>query len=119
MQRFRLCSTRTPNPTARDACACRVTGWINGCPPPAEIGGRIKRSDTTKELWVKATPVRGIGGGEARVASGGYFLISGLDDSAYIVAVMDGESILHQQIVKTYPVGSGSTKLDIDLSQAK
>ena len=90
-----------------------------GCPPPpAEIGGRIERSDTTKELWAKATPVRGVGGGEVRVENGGYFLISGLDYSAYIVAVMDGESILRQQIVKTYPVGS-STKVDIDLSPGK
>jgi len=91
-----------------------------GCPsPPAEIGGRVKRSNTTTELWVKATPVRGIGGTETRVSNSGHFLISGLDYSAYIVTVMDGESILHQQIVKTYPEGSSSTKLDIDLSLRK
>lgn len=90
-----------------------------GCPPPpAEIGGRVKRGTTKGELWVKATPVRGIGGGEARVGDGGHFLISGLEYSAYIVSVLDGESILHQQIVKTYPVGS-SPKLDVDLSQGK
>ena len=56
---------------------------------------------------MKDTPIRGVGGGEARVANGGNFLISGLDYSAYIVAVMDGESILQQQIVKTYP-GAGT-----------
>jgi len=90
-----------------------------GCPPPpAEILGRITRSDASKELWVKATPVRGVGGGEARVANSGHYLISGLDYSAYIVSVMDGERILHQQVVKTYPVGGGA-KLDIDLSQGK
>jgi len=91
-----------------------------GCPPPpAEIGGRIKSGSSTKELWVKATPVRGIGGGEARVSNAGFFLISGLEYSTYIVAVLDGESILHQEIVKTFPVGSTSSKLDIDVSRAK
>jgi len=65
-----------------------------GCPPPpAEIGGRIKSGSTTKELWVKATPVRGIGGGEARVSNAGFFLISGLEYSTYIVAVLQREHL--------------------------
>jgi hypothetical protein len=91
-----------------------------GCPlPPAEIGGHVQRSDNTRELWVKATPVRGIGGGESRVSSAGYFLISGLEYSTYLVTVMDGENILHQKVVKTYPVGGTSSKLDIDLSRPR
>ncbi len=41
-----------------------------GCPPPfADIGGRIARGSGTGELWVKAIPIRGIGGGEARVTA--------------------------------------------------
>ncbi|MFN7995853.1 MAG: hypothetical protein U0Q18_19735 [Bryobacteraceae bacterium] len=90
-----------------------------GCPPEAaEIGGKVRRRDATKELWVKATPVRGIGGNETRVTDHGYFLISGLDHSAYIVPVLDGENVLHEQIVRTDPAGS-STRLDIDLLQPK
>ena len=91
-----------------------------GCPdPPAEIGGRVKSDSTTKELWVKAIPVRGIGGGESRISNAGFFLVSGLDYSTYIVMVMDGQTILHQEIVKTYPVGTPSSKLEIDVSRRK
>jgi hypothetical protein len=89
-------------------------GYI-GCPnPPAEIAGRVRRSNSAGELWVKAIPVRGVGGNEARVNSAGYFLISGLEYTSYLVAVMQGETALHQQLVKTYPVGS-NPRLDIDL----
>ena len=57
-----------------------------GCPdPPAEIGGRVRRNGDAEELWVKAIPVRGVRGSEARVNSGGYFLISGLEHTSYLV----------------------------------
>jgi len=87
-----------------------------GCPPPpAEIGGLVKH-DNRGELWVKAVAVRGIDGGEARVSGSGYFLISGLEYSTYVVMVMQGESVLHEQVVKTYPIGSSSSKLEIELT---
>lgn len=87
-----------------------------GCPPePAEIAGRVRRSSNGDELWVKAIPVQGSGGSEARVNSGGYFLISGLERTSYLVAVMQGETVLHHQIVKTFPITRQPTRIDIDL----
>jgi hypothetical protein len=92
-----------------------------GCPdPPRQIGGRIRRNDTSGELWVKAVPIRGVVGGEGRVDNSGYFLISGLEVSTYLVIVMHGETVLHQEVVKTFPVGSSrSSELDIDLGARK
>jgi hypothetical protein len=90
-----------------------------GCPtPPASIGGRIKSEGGTADLWVKIIPVRGIGGGEARVSPSGYFLVSGLEHSTFLVLVMRGESVVHQQLVKTYPVGTDTSRLSIELRQA-
>jgi len=74
------------------------------------------KHDNRGELWVKAVAVRGIDGGEARVSGSGYFLISGLEYSTYVVMVMQGESVLHEQVVKTYPIGSSSSKLEIELT---
>jgi hypothetical protein len=89
-----------------------------GCPlAPRDIGGRILREDT-RELWVKAVPVRGTGGGEARVSKSGLFVISGLDLGRYLVLVLDGEKVVHEQLVLTYPVSSDvSANLAIDLRE--
>jgi hypothetical protein len=89
-------------------------GSLGCAPPPAWIGGTVKR-DGTGELWIKAIPVRGAGGGEALVSEPGYFLISGLEHTAYILLVMQGETVLHQQVVRTYPAGTDTSKLMIDL----
>lgn len=85
------------------------------CPlPPTAISGQIQRPDAKGELWVKAIPVRGTGGSEARVNKSGEFVIGGLEHSSYLVVVMQDELILHQQVVKTYPV-DGAPRLSIDL----
>lgn len=86
-----------------------------GCPqPPATISGQIQRLGAKGELWVKAIPVRGTGGSEARANKSGDFVIGGLEHSSYLVVVMQDELVLHQQVVKTYPVDS-ALKLSIDL----
>jgi hypothetical protein len=88
------------------------------CPsPPADISGRIKGADEAGELWVKAVPLRGVGGGEALVSPSGYFLIAGLEYTDYLVFVLQGDKILHQEVVKTYPIGqSNASKLAIDIA---
>jgi hypothetical protein len=86
-----------------------------GCPPEAaEIRGQIRRNGRNGELWVKAVPVRGISGGEARVSSLGYFLISGLASSSYVLLVMEGETVLHQDVVRALPAGEDGA-LSIEL----
>lgn len=83
------------------------------CPvPPARISGRILRKEAGGELWVKAMLVRGIGGSEAHVSKSGDFLIGGLEKSSYLVVVMQGEVVLHQEVVHTIP---GWPRLSIDL----
>jgi len=87
------------------------------CPStPADIAGQVKRTRQTGELWVKAIALRGTGGGEARVSDAGFFAISGLEYTTYLLLVMEEANILHQQIVKTFPEGrTGSSKLAVDL----
>jgi len=88
------------------------------CPsPPAEIRGRVKRNGAERDLWVKAIPVRGAGGSESRVTKSGYFLIAGLKASTYIVLVMDGEQVVHQQVVQ--PLSGESATLAIDLQERR
>ena len=87
-----------------------------GCPdPPAEIGGRVLQRGKSSELWVKAVPIRGTGGGEARVSEYGYFLIGGLERSTYLVVVLRGERPVFQQVVKTYPGDASKSNLTIKL----
>jgi hypothetical protein len=84
-----------------------------GCPDPlAAIGGHIQRNGHDEELWVKAISVRGTGGGEARVSHFGYFLISGLEHSTYLVLVMEREKVLHQRVLTA---GIHASQLTIDL----
>lgn len=54
------------------------------------------------------------GGSEVRVDRTGDFVIGGLEDSSYLVVVMQDESVVHQQVVKTYPVDS-APELSIEL----
>ncbi|MBN9661655.1 MAG: hypothetical protein J0H49_25895 [Acidobacteria bacterium] len=82
-----------------------------GCPTEhADIGGRIVDTAGRGELWVKAVPLRGVGGGEARVANTGHFLISGLNHTTYLLTVLEDEKVLHQQVVKTFPIGPSGVK---------
>lgn len=92
-----------------------------GCPTqPADIGGRIVGIAGRGELWVKAVPLRGVGGGESRVANTGHFLISGLNHTTYLLTVMEDEKVLHQQVVKTFPIGpSGVKRLAITLDSGR
>jgi hypothetical protein len=93
-----------------------MVGSIGCADPPAKIEGRVRHNLTSGELWVKAIPVRGIGGGESRLDKSGHFLISGLETTAYLMTVMQDETVLHQEVVKTYGAdGIGGSKLDIDL----
>jgi hypothetical protein len=86
--------------------------------PPVDIGGLIVGTAGRGELWVKAVPLRGVGGGEARVANTGHFLISGLNHTTYLLTVLEEQTVLHQQVVKTFPNGpSGANKLVITLDQ--
>jgi hypothetical protein len=82
-----------------------------------QIGGRIDHAEDAGDLWVKAVPLRGMGGAEARVSEQGYFLIGGLEqNSEYLVLVMKDRRLLHNELVKADPSGSGSgSKLTIDL----
>ncbi|MGJ5820788.1 hypothetical protein [Paludibaculum fermentans] len=85
----------------------------------ADIGGRVVRDGRQGELWVKVVPLRGVGGGEARVAETGHFLISGLNHTTYLLTVMQDETVLHQQVVKTFPdEGKRAAKLVIALDNA-
>jgi hypothetical protein len=83
-------------------------GYVGCPPPPAEIGGRVTRRGVTGQLWVKAVAVRGMGGGEARVAETGHFLIGGLGRSTYVLMVMAGDEVVHQEVVRA--VGGGTEK---------
>ena len=93
-----------------------VLGHI-GCPPvPQSFGGKVEREHVKGELWVKAIPLRGIGGGEDRVSDAGYFLISGLEVSTYIVIVVRGEKVLHQQVARA---GKDTSSLLIELNPTR
>ena len=94
-----------------------TVGSIGCPPPPADIGGRIvRKGNSGGDLWVKVIALRGTEAREARVGDAGFFLISGLDYTTYLVVVMEGEKLLHQRTVKTFPAtGSGSGKLLIEL----
>ena len=88
-------------------------------PPPASIGGKINLDGSKGDLWVKVIPLRGSGGGEARVSPSGYFLVSGLERTTYVVVVMQREIVLHHQVVKSYPVGTDTSKLSINIRQPR
>lgn len=97
-------------------------GVLDTCPrPPASIGGTVKRGGVQGELWVKAVPLTGTGDGESHVGGHGYFLISGLKASAYIVMVLQGDRILHQEVTKTFvsPLGKNDLTLSIDLGKTR
>jgi hypothetical protein len=90
------------------------------CPElPASIGGKINLDGSKGDVWVKVIPLRGDGGGEARVSRSGYFMVSGLELSTYVVVVIQGEVVLHHQVVKTYPVGTDTSKLSINIRQPR
>lgn len=88
-----------------------------GCPfLPADIAGRVERNGHTGELWVKAVALRGIESSETRVSEGGFFLISGLRYTTYLLLIVEGDNVVHQQVVKSFPVGgSKSSSLSINL----
>lgn len=88
-----------------------------GCPlPPRSIGGRIiPRGEG--DVWVKVTPLRGTGGGEAPVGPSGDFLVSGLDFTSYVVLVARGEDILHHQVVN--PIDTDTSRLVIRLGKQR
>jgi hypothetical protein len=85
-----------------------------GCPsPPASIGGTVVRGRFTGEFWVKVVPLRGTGGGESRVSSAGFFLVSGLQHGAYLLLLMRDDDVLHSKVIRT--VSTETSKLVIDL----
>ena len=92
-------------------------GHIGCAPAPATIGGKITVDGSASDVWVKVVPLRGTGGGEARVSPLGYFVVSGLAHSTYLLLVTRGESVLHHQIVKTYPMGKDTSQLSIHLPE--
>lgn len=103
------------------AVRVQLTVGAIGCPSePAEIGGRVLRHGNNEELWVKAIPIKGAIGSEARVGKRGHFLISGLEESTYVVLLLRGETVLHQQVVRTYSAELGASRdLKIDLREHK
>jgi hypothetical protein len=66
---------------------------------------------------VKAVSLRGVHGGESRVSESGFFLISGLGHTTHLLVVMQGEAVVHQQLVKVSRDGKNSTSVSIDLSR--
>ncbi|HET8550844.1 MAG TPA: carboxypeptidase-like regulatory domain-containing protein [Bryobacteraceae bacterium] len=74
----------------------------------SSLSGSISGLRTDRELWVKAIPLRGTGGAEAKV-HGGYFLISGLDAGEYLVVVLNDKSVLHTEVMRI----TGDAKLAI------
>ncbi|MBL8216580.1 MAG: hypothetical protein JNK87_38025 [Bryobacterales bacterium] len=87
-------------------------------PSRVEIGGLIHGQPAGRELWVKATPLRGAGGAEVRVTRAGFFLIAGLDPSIYLLTVLDGEDVLHQEVVKTI-YDNERARIEINLTRRR
>ena len=81
------------------------------CRGYSSIGGSIKSKSGERELYVKAIPVRGVGGSEARVGRQGTFLMAGLDSGEYLLIVLEGTSVLHTRVV----VAAGETNVKIEL----
>jgi hypothetical protein len=79
------------------------------------VGGSIKGRSDDQELWVKATPIRGAGGGETRVGRHGTFLIDGLDGGSYLLTVLDDTSVIHSETLSI----SGSKSIVVDLSKSR
>ena len=75
------------------------------------LHGTIAGLSPNQELWIKAVPVRGTGGGEARVGRYGNFLIGGLDPGTYVLLVMEGSRVLRSTVVET-----GEKVVAIDLN---
>lgn len=67
--------------------------------PRTELSGRIKGHQAGGELWVKAIPLRGLGGYETRAEPNGRFQISGLSQVPYVLLVVENDKVVHQQIV--------------------
>lgn len=90
-----------------------------GCPRhPAAISGRITGLTPETENWIKAVPLRGTDSFEAPVTSTGRFLLSGLDHTQYILLVIQGSTVVHQQTFDTFPVRDGAFSLSINLPHA-
>jgi hypothetical protein len=78
----------------------------------ALLHGNVLPMPDTRELWLKAVPLRGTGDLEARIEKDGTFSI-GADDGSYIVAVVEGERVLHTGVYQA----TADRKLNIRLPE--
>lgn len=85
----------------------RVTLSVGGCgiPQSAALRGTLRGVPSPADLWVKAIPVRGAAGAEARVTPSGYFLLNDLALTEHLLLVLRGSQIIHHQtvVVSTAP----------------
>lgn len=88
-------------------------GAIGCADEPATIGGIVNGLSGLPNLWVKVVPVRGTGSAEARVSRNGYFLLSGLERTDYLLLLLRGEDVLYRDIVRTYPISRDTSRLII------
>lgn len=67
--------------------------------PRTEVSGSIKGRHISGDLWVKAIPLRGVGGYETRAERNGRFRITGLSHVPHVLLVVEDDKVVHQQIV--------------------
>ena len=82
----------------------------------ASIGGKIRFDASRGDVWVKVTPLRGTGGGEAHVSRTGAFTVAGLQTGTYVVLVLQGDLVAHHQIVR---MRTDPTELNIEIRQPR
>ncbi|MDX2181109.1 MAG: hypothetical protein SFV18_16055 [Bryobacteraceae bacterium] len=76
-------------------------GTLGCASEPRSISGRISGLTRETEVWVKAVPLRGVGGFETRATPRGFYLLAGLEESDYVVMVVAEKAVLAQQVVST------------------
>lgn len=79
----------------------RVTLGVGSCADPqsAALRGTLRGFPSPADLWVKAIPIRGAAGAEARVTPSGYFLLHDLALTEHLLLVLRGSQIIHHQAV--------------------
>lgn len=83
------------------------------CPSKAStLSGSISPPPQGRELWVKAVPLRGVGGSETLITPRGFYSISGLKPGEHMIAVLHGKSVIYTKVIEV----SQDTNLSIKLT---
>ena len=91
----------------------RLRVGSTGCGPNhVNVAGRITRKRAVGELWVKTTPMIGVGSHETRVAQDGGFVVAHIEPGKYIVSVVEGESLIDTRVVDVNVRGVVAINLD-------